>query len=131
MNFISSSSITQFVVNMPVNKSSQFLLSFRKTALKRIYREFPWRSSCNKPQLISIRMQVWSLSSFSGLRIQNCHDLWRRSQMLLRSCIAVAVEWAGSCCSDLTASLGTSICCRCSPKKTHTKNLQVIVILGL
>ena len=47
--------------------------------------------------------------------------LWCRSQMRLRSCIAVAVAVAGSCSSDLTPSLGTSICRRCSPKKKKKK----------
>ena len=37
--------------------------------------------------------------------------------MWLRSAVAVAVVQAGSCSSHLTPSLGTSICCRCSPKK--------------
>ena len=44
-------------------------------------------------------------------------ELWCRSQMQLRSCIVVAVVQAGSCSSDLTLSLGTSICHGCSPKK--------------
>ena len=34
---------------------------------------------------------------------------------------AVAVAVAGSCNSNLTPSLGTSICCRGSPKKTKEK----------
>ena len=37
--------------------------------------------------------------------------------MKLESGVAVAVGLAGSCSSDLTPSLGTSICHRCSPKK--------------
>ena len=40
-----------------------------------------------------------------------------RLQTRLRSGIAVAVVEVGSCSSDLTSSLGTSICCRCGPKK--------------
>ena len=31
--------------------------------------------------------------------------------------VAVTVVWAGSCHSDLTPSLGTSMHCWCSPKK--------------
>ena len=42
--------------------------------------------------------------------------------MWLRSHITVAVTVAGSCSSDLTPSLGISICCRCNPKKQKTKN---------
>ena len=48
--------------------------------------------------------------------------------------IAVAVAWASSCNSDLTPSLGTSICCRCSPK-TPQKRMQnqkgLVTPLGL
>ena len=42
--------------------------------------------------------------------------------MQLRFCIAVAVMEASSCSSDLTPSQGTSICCRCRPKKKKEKN---------
>ena len=38
--------------------------------------------------------------------------------MQLRSGVAVTMAVASSCSSDLTPSLGTSICHRCSPKKT-------------
>ena len=41
--------------------------------------------------------------------------------MQLRPSIAVAVVQAGSCSSNLTPSLGTSICPRCSPKKQKKK----------
>ena len=41
--------------------------------------------------------------------------------MRLRYHIAVAVLQAGSCNSDLTPGLGTSICCRCSPEKKRKK----------
>ena len=37
------------------------------------------------------RMQVRSLALLSGLRIRHCHELWCRSQMQLRSHVAVAV----------------------------------------
>ena len=40
-----------------------------------------------------------------------CHELWCRSQTMLGSSIAVAVVQAISCISNLTLSLGTSICC--------------------
>ena len=43
-----------------------------------------------RTRLVSMRMQVRSLASLSGLRIWRCHDLWCRLQTLLRSCIAVA-----------------------------------------
>ena len=41
--------------------------------------------------LAGVKMQVQSLASFSGLRIWLSHELWCRSQMRLRSGIAVAV----------------------------------------
>ena len=73
-------------------------------------------------QLGSMRMRVRSLASLSGLRIHHCCELWCRSQMQLRSRVAVAVVQAGSCSSDSTPSLGTSICCRCGPKKAKSKS---------
>ena len=45
--------------------------------------------------------------------------------MQLRSHIAVAVVKASSCNSNLTPSLGTSMCCRCSPKKTKKKKKKM------
>ena len=64
-------------------------------------------------------MWVQSLASLSGLSIRYCCELWCRSQIQLGSC--VAVMYAGKCSSELTPSLGTSICHKCSPKKhTHT-----------
>ena len=41
--------------------------------------------------------------------------------MQIRSHMAVAVAMAGSCSSDLTPSLGTSVCHRCCPKKQKRK----------
>ena len=42
-------------------------------------------------QLVSTRLQVRSLASLTGLRIRHCHELWCRSQMLLR--FSIAVGW--------------------------------------
>ena len=72
-------------------------------------------------QLASMRMQVPSLASLSALRIWHCHELWCMSQTQLRSHVAVAVVQAGSCSSNLTPSLGTSICCGYGPKKKKKK----------
>ena len=55
----------------------------------------------------------------SGLRIQHCHRLWRRSQMWLRSVMAVAS--AGSYSSNSSPCLGTSVCRRRGPKKEGRK----------
>ena len=41
--------------------------------------------------LETMRLRVRSLALLSGLRIQHCHELWCRSQMQLRSGVAVAV----------------------------------------
>ena len=71
--------------------------------------------------LISIRMQVRSLATFSGSGIWRCHELWCRSKMWLRSCMAMAMTKAWGCSSDLTPSLGTSICCECSSKNQKRK----------
>ena len=64
-------------------------------------------------------MWVHTLASLSGLRIRRCPELWCRSQPQLGSGVAVAVVEAGSCSSDWTPSLGTSICPMCSPKKQN------------
>ena len=42
--------------------------------------------------------------------------------MQLRSSVAVAVAWARGYSSNLTASLGTSICHRCTLKNLINKN---------
>ena len=48
----------------------------------------------------TMRTQVRSLASLSGLTIPHCYELWCRLQTWLRSCVAVAVVWAGSCSSN-------------------------------
>ena len=72
-----------------------------------------------------MRMQVRSLASFSGLRIQHCCRLWWRSQIWLRSVIAVAAAQAGSCSFNSTTSPGTFICCGCSPNKRGEKKKKL------
>ena len=66
-------------------------------------------------------MRVRPLASLSGLRIQHCPELWCRSQMWFRSRVAGAVAQAGSCRSNWTPGLGTSVCHGCGPKKTKKK----------
>ena len=81
-------------------------------------------------QLISTRMWVQSLALLSGSGIWHCHELWCRLQTQLRTHIAVAMVWAGSCSSDSTPSLGTSICSGCSPKKQNkNKTYQYWLLL--
>ena len=72
-------------------------------------------------QLGTMRFQVRSLASISGLRIQCCRELWCRSQTWLGSDVAVAVVEAHSYSSNWTPSLGTSTCLGCSPKKQKKK----------
>ena len=67
--------------------------------------------------LESMRMWARSLASLSGSGIHHWHELWYRSKTQLGSYAAVAVMKAGSCISDSTPSLRTSICHRRSPKK--------------
>ena len=87
------------------------------TALNSIFKGVPGVVQQKLILPVFMRMQVRSLASLSGSRIQRCHDLWCRSQTWLGSHFAVAVVEAGSCSSILTPSLGTSICHTCSPKK--------------
>ena len=47
-----------------------------------------------KTQLVSMRKRVQYLALLSGLRIQHCSELWRRSQMRLGSQVDVAVAQA-------------------------------------
>ena len=55
-----------------------------------------------KTRLVSMRTQVPSLASLSGLRIRRCCELCSRLQTRLRSGVTVAVVEAGSCSFDLT-----------------------------
>ena len=72
-----------------------------------------------------MRMQVQSLASLGRLRIQCCHELCCRSQMWLGSGVAVAVVSAGSCSSNSTPSLGTSICAGTALKRKGKRNVNV------
>ena len=64
-----------------------------------------------------MRTRVQSLALLSGLRICYCHELWCGLQMCLGSQVAVAVKQVSGCSSNLTPSLGTSMCLRCGPEK--------------
>ena len=73
-------------------------------------------------------LQVRSLASLGGSRIWHCHELWCRLQMQLRSGVAVTVVLAGRCSSYLTPGLGTSLRCRCDPKKTKKIRERELVL---
>ena len=66
-----------------------------------------------------MRLQVPSLVSLSGLRIQHCRELWCRTQMQFGSYVAVAVAKASGYSSNKTPSLGTSMCRGSGPQKTR------------
>ena len=69
--------------------------------------------------IASMRRQVQSLASLSGLRIWHCCKLHHRLKMQFRSNIALAVAQACSCSSNFTLSLGTSICCSAVLKRKN------------
>ena len=72
-------------------------------------------------RLVTMRIWVWAPASLNELWILCCPELWRRSQMQLRSPIAVAVAYASRCSTNLMPSLGTPICYRCGHKKQKKK----------
>ena len=55
--------------------------------------EFPLWLSKLRTGLVSVRTRIQSLASVSGLRIQRCCQLLCRSQIWLRSGIAMALAW--------------------------------------
>ena len=67
--------------------------------------------------LESMRMRFQFLASLSVLGIQHCHELW----WSLQTCFGSPVAVAGSCSSNSTLSLGTSLCCRWGSKKQNKK----------
>ena len=85
----------------------------------------------------SIHEDQYPLASFSGLRMWHCPELWCWLQIWLRSGIAVAVVQAGDFSSYSIPNLGTSICCKCGPKKTKDKkkwslnSMQAFIVLVL
>ena len=87
---------------------------------------FPLCLSGEGTQLVTMRFRVWSLASLSGLKIRCCCELWCRSQTWLGSWVAVTMAQASNCSSDSTPSLGTSICCRCRPKKTKKQKTIIM-----
>ena len=75
-------------------------------------------------------MAQWLMTSIhedvallSELRIQRQCEMWSRLQTRLRFQVAVAVVKASGYSSDLTPSLGTSMCSKYSPKKKRGRDL--------
>ena len=91
------------------------------TFKKRNRRELPLWLSRLRTELVSLRMQACSLASLSKSRIRHCHKLQHRSQMWLRSGVAVAVAEASSCSSDSTPSLAMSYATGATLKRKEKK----------
>ena len=68
-----------------------------------------------------MRLKFRSLALLSGLRFWCCCELRCSLQIWLKSWVAVALVWACGYSSDLTPSLGSSICLGCSPRKKKKK----------
>jgi len=71
--------------------------------------------------MVFVRMLAQSLALLRRSRIRCCCELWCRSQVWLRSGVAVAVVSAGSCSSRATPSLGTSMCRGCGRNRGEKK----------
>ena len=104
-------------------------ISFRQQSSFNKNSRVPMGAQRKRIQLGTMRLQVQSQALLHGLRIWGCCELWFRSQKWLRSCTAVAV--AGSCSSNSTLSLGTSICCRCGPKKQKKQKKSSSVLCNV
>ena len=106
---------TIFSQSSPPKHSNDLLTIVESTHIKS-----GWRSSRGGSAVMSqtriLEGAVGSLALLSRLRIRRCRKLWSRLQTQLGARVALAVVQAGSCSSDLSPSLGTSMCHRCSPK---------------
>ena len=72
-------------------------------------------------RLVSMRTWIRSLALLRASGVRHCRELWCRLQTQLGSGVAVAAVEAGSCSSDWTPSLGTSICYRYNPEREKKK----------
>ena len=102
-----------------MNKWIQWSYRIQRSAHKNQlhFLEFPLWFSGLQTQLVSMRLQVWSLASLTRWRIWHCSELWCRMQMWLGSFVAVAMVQASNCSSNSTPGLGTSMWCSRGPKK--------------
>ena len=108
--------------NLVNQMSSKFkIFSLQKALLRKIKSRVPIMAQQKQIRLGTIRLQVRSLALLSGLRIQHCRELCR-SHTQLRPGVAMSAVQASSCSSNLTPSLGNSICHRCHSKKKKYKN---------
>jgi len=90
------------IINITYSSHSKILNSilYDHFNIHRICSGFPTVVQWKRIQLGTVRLQVRSLASLSGLRIRYCHELWCRSQTRLGSGVAMVVVYASSCSSD-------------------------------
>ena len=88
---------------------------------RKIFPKFPSWLRGNRFWLVTMRTWVRPLALISGLGIRHCCELWCRLHTQLGSRVAVAVVQASSYSSNLTTSLGNSICHGYGPKNTSTQ----------
>ena len=84
--------------------------------------------------LVSMRVQVRSLASLSGLRIRHCCELWCGSQMWLRFQVAVAVAHrlaATSLIGPLAWELPCVTCAALKRQKGINKKQKTKKLLGI
>ena len=119
MCFYSVLKIKYFFVSSRLILKRKYCKYFNKTILHVFYENCDLGSShCGSA---SMRTRVQSLALLIGLRIQHYRELWCRWKMWLGSCCCCDCGVGQQLSSDLTPSLGTSICCRGGPKKQKQK----------
>ena len=84
-----------------------------------------------RTRLASMRTQVPSLASLTGLRIQHCCELWCRSKMRLGSGVAVALVLASGYSSDWTPQPGNLYMPQVQPYKAKKKKKKKCSVIDL
>ena len=99
-----------------------------------LFKSICWSSSCGSVVMnpTSDHEDVGSIPDFTHW-VKDLVLLWvgHRSQMWLRSHVAVAVVLASSCSSDSPPSLWTPICRRCSPPTPAPNLLWALLMVRL
>ena len=112
---------TSQIINPPCHSGNSRCKLLYNRMNKQQSLEFPLWFSGLRTDVVCMRMWVPTLASFSGLRIQHCRKDPAQVTKVAQSSFAVVVAQACSCSCDLTHSLGTSICLRCSRKRKKKK----------
>ena len=111
------------------NKMQEYFRYFqvsRSQNIKKEKWEFPFGSVVINPA--SIHEDAGSIPGLTQwLRIHVARSCGVSCRQHLRSLMAVAVAWVSSCSSSSTPSLGTTMCCRCGPKKKEEKRSELPV----